>query len=207
MLGSRSTALAARPTSPLPHRRALLVGALGAGALLGLGATAPARADDVWTEEFMTRPETREGFDVNALDSWQEQNARFILSVIAGHGLGREAARITLITAIVESWLRNYEPAVDLDSGGLFQQRPSMGWGTAAQVRHKKLAVDAFLGLAEHSEAPGLLQVVPDYESWDPGAAAQAVQVSAFPDRYREQIPAADALWDRFADRVVPYTA
>ena len=196
------------PLASLSRRHLLISGALGLGAVAGFGAVAPARADDVvWTEEFMVREETREGFDINAMHPWQIENAKFILAVIAGHDLGVEAARITLITAIVESWLFNYEPAVDLDSGGLFQQRPSMGWGTEAEVRHKKKAIDAFLGLGDHSDPAGLLQVAPDYEGWEPGRAAQAVQCSAFPDRYSEQVPAAQLIWDRYAHEVEPFTS
>ncbi|MGP9538951.1 hypothetical protein ACT3SP_13135 [Brachybacterium sp. AOP43-C2-M15] len=195
------------PRTALSRRHLFLAGVVGLSSLAALGSVAPARADDeVWSEEFMTRPETREGFLVDDLDEWQEENAKFVIAVCTGHGLDESAAKIVLITAIVESWLRNYEPAVDLDSGGLFQQRPSMGWGTYDEVRHKKLAIDAFLGLGDHSAAPGLLQVAPDYADWEPGAAAQAVQISAHPERYSEQLPAAQILWDRFADEVAPYT-
>ena len=74
-------------------------------------------------------------------------------------------------------------------------------------MRNKKLALDAFLGLGEHSQAPGLLQVVPDVASWEPGAAAQSVQASAHPERYTEQVAAAREIWDRFAADVEPYTA
>lgn len=193
--------------TPLSRRHLFLAGVVGLSTVAALGAASPARADDeLWTEEFMTRPETLEGFAVEDLDEWQEENAKFIIAVCKGHDLGEEAAKIVLITAIVEAWLRNYQPEVDLDSGGMFQQRPSMGWGTYDEVRHKKRAIDAFLGLADHSVAPGLLQVAPDYESWEPGAVAQAVQISAHPGRYTEQLPAAQILWDRFADDVEPYT-
>ena len=198
--------MSATSTAAPTRRHLLLAGAFGATALAGLGALAPAaRAEEVWTEEFMTRAETREGFLLDAMDDWQIENAKFIIAVIKGHELGEQAAVITLATAIVESWLRNYEPAVDLDSGGLFQQRPSMGWGSYDDVRHKKRAIDAFLGLGDHSEAPGLLQAVPDYENWEPGAAAQTVQVSAHPERYSEQVPAARTLWERYSD-VAAYT-
>ena len=142
------------PSAALSRRHLLLAGAVGLSSLAALGSIAPARAEDVWTEEFMTRPETREGFLLDDMDEWQVENAKFVIAVIKGHGLDEQAATITLATAIVESWLRNYEPAVDLDSGGLFQQRPSMGWGTYDEVRHKKRAIDAFLGLGDHSEAP-----------------------------------------------------
>lgn len=193
------------PSAALSRRHLLLAGAVGLSSLAALGSIAPARAEDVWTEEFMTRPETREGFLLDDMDEWQVENAKFIIAVIKGHGLDEQAATITLATAIVESWLRNYEPAVDLDSGGLFQQRPSMGWGSEDEVRHKKHALDAFLGLGEHSQAPGLLQVAADVESWEPGAAAQAVQASAHPERYAEQVAAARTLWDRYAADLAPY--
>ena len=197
----------ATSTAALSRRHLLLAGMFGATALAGLGTLAPsARAEEGWTEEFMTRDETREGFLLDAMDDWQVDNAKFIIAVIKGHELDEEAAIITLATAIVESWLRNYEPAVDHDSGGLFQQRPSMGWGSYDEVRHKKRAIDAFLGLGDHSEAPGLLDLAPDYHEWAPGEAAQAVQISAHPERYAEQIPAARTLWDRYAEDVSPYT-
>ena len=191
----------------LSRRHLLLAGAFGVTSLAALGTIAPAaRAEEIWTEEFMTRPETREGFALDAMDDWQIDNTKFIIAVIKGHDLDEEAAVITLATAIVESWLRNYEPAVDLDSGGLFQQRPSMGWGTYDEVRHKKRAVDAFLGLGDHSEAPGLLELGTDYHDMAPGDAAQAVQGSAHPERYAEQVPAAQTLWERYADDVEPFT-
>jgi hypothetical protein len=217
----------ASSTAAPTRRHLLLAGAFGVASLAALGTLAPAHADggdrdgrgrdrsgdwgghgedEVWTEEFLTRPETREGFDVDAMDDWQVENAKFLIAVIKGHELDEQAATITLATAIVESWLRNYEPAVDLDSGGLFQQRPSMGWGTYDQVRHKKRAVDAFLGLGEHSSAPGLLDLATDYRDLEPGAAAQAVQISAHPERYAAQVPAAQLLWDRYAADVEPYT-
>ena len=197
----------ATSTAALSRRHLLLAGMFGATALAGLGTLAPsARAEEGWTEEFMTRDETREGFLLDAMDDWQVDNAKFIIAVIKGHELDEEAAIITLATAIVESWLRNYEPAVDHDSGGLFQQRPSMGWGSYDEVRHKKRAIDAFLGLGDHSEAPGLLDLAPDYHDREPGEAAQAVQISAHPERYAEQIPAARILWDRYAEDVSPYT-
>ena len=192
---------------PLSRRHLFLAGALGVTALAGLGTAAPAKAaDPVWTEEFMTRPETRRGFDVEAMDPWQIDNARFIIAVCASHGVGPEGTKIALITAIVESWLYNFEPAVDHDSGGLFQQRPAMGWGTYDEVRHKRRAIEAFLGVGAHSAPPGLTQLVPHYREWEPGAAAQAVQISAHPDRYSQQLPAADLLWERYAHDVPPVT-
>src|SRR5699024_12474534 len=97
-----------------------------------------AAADDDWSQEFSTRAEDRQGFRVDDMDEWQTATARFILAVAAGHDIDPQGAKIALITAIVEAWLYNYEPAVDADSGGLFQPRPSMGWGSYEEVRHKK---------------------------------------------------------------------
>lgn len=199
-------ALSAR-TPSVSRRGLLLASAFGAAGLTTAASLAPARAaGEVWTEEFMTRPETVEGFDVNAMTDWQVENAKFIIARCAGHDFGIEGTKITLATAIVESWLYNYEPAVDHDSGGLFQQRPSMGWGSYEQVRHKKLAIDAFLGLGPHTSNPGLLQLQPYYKEWDPGAAAQAVQRSAHPERYGQQMGAAQIIWDRYAPDVDPFT-
>ena len=191
----------------LSRRNLLIAGTLGVSSLATAATIAPAAAaDDDWSQEFMTRAEDRQGFRVDDMDEWQTANARFILAVAAGHDIDAQGAKIALITAIVEAWLYNYEPAVDADSGGLFQQRPSMGWGSYEEVRHKKKAIDAFLGLGAHASPPGLLQLAPDYREWEPGAAAQAVQISAHPGRYSEQLPAAQILWDRYAHDVSPYT-
>lgn len=190
----------------LSRRRLLLAGTIG---LTALATAAPAMAADAdsddWTESFMTRAETREGFALDGMDDWQIENARFIIAVCKGHGISAHGTQIVLATAIVEAWLYNYEPAVDADSGGLFQQRPSMGWGSYEEVRHKKKAIDAFFGVGTHSQPPGLLQISPDYRQWEPGAAAQEVQRSAHPGRYAEQWAAAETLWERHAHDVEPY--
>jgi hypothetical protein len=208
---SQSSPVASRPRpgAMRPSRRHLLLaGAVGLG--LPLGTSAPALAaptaigPDHWTKEFMTRREDREGFDVDDMDGWQKDNARFLIAVVKGHDLGEHEGLIVLSTAIVESWLYNYTPAVDHDSGGLFQQRPSAGWGSAHEVRHKRKAAEAFLGVGDHSEAPGLIQAVPDHAHADVGEAAQAVQQSAHPDRYGKQVDAAQDIWDRFHADVLP---
>ena len=88
------------PSAALSRRHLLLAGAVGLSSLAALGSIAPARAEDVWTEEFMTRPETREGFLLDDMDEWQVENAKFIIAVIKGHGLDEQAATITLATAM-----------------------------------------------------------------------------------------------------------
>lgn len=221
-----SSAPARRTTGPT-RRRLLAAGTASLGALAAavIGSTSPASAEELteqeqwalarraaaqeaqWDEEFMTRAENREGFAVDEMDEWQIQNAKLILAVCKANGLGEAGSVVTLITAIVEAWLYNYEPEVDADSGGMFQQRPSAGWGTYEEVRHKRKAIEAFLGVSEHSENAGLTQLVGDLDAWDPGTAAQAVQGSAFPDRYGEQVAAAQEIWRRYAEEVVALAA
>lgn len=119
------------------------------------------------------------------LDAEQAENARIIIEVGRSRGVSDRGIAIALATAMVESWLRNLDGG-DRDSLGLFQQRPSTGWGTDAEVRDPYRASAAFFGGPSDpngTETQGLLDV-PGWESMDFGAAAQAVQISAHPDRY-----------------------
>lgn len=95
------------------------------------------------------------------------------------------AAVIAEATAMQESHLVNYTDAVDHDSLGLFQQRPSCGWGTPAQVEDPDYAAGAFLSALSRI----------DYQHMTLTQAAQAVQGSAFPDAY--------AKWQNLASTVV----
>lgn len=83
---------------------------------------------------------------------------------------------------LVESGMRNLTKAVDHDSLGFLQQRPSQGWGTPKQVLDVAFATRSFIRKA--------MRV--DRGMYTPGQLAQAVQVSAFPDRYDKRY--ADAL-------------
>ncbi len=107
-----------------------------------------------------------------------------------GGGAPEEAQVIALMTAMQESKFVNYTSPVDHDSLGVFQQRPSMGWGTPAQITHVPTASKSFYGLPSPSANPGLLQI-DGWESMEPGDVCQAVQRSAYPDRY--------AQWEDFA--------
>lgn len=97
----------------------------------------------------------------------------------------KKAAEIGLITALVESQMKNVKYG-DRDSLGVFQQR--RGWGTAAQRMNVQWATKAFYtgGSNGYSE-PGLLDIK-NWEDMASGDAAQAVQVSGFPDRYGERL-------------------
>jgi len=117
------------------------------------------------------------------LSAEQAANARVIVAVGQERGVSERGLLIALMTAAQESTLRNLDYG-DRDSLGLFQQRPSMGWGTPAQVRDPAYAAAAFYGgPASPTRNRGLLGV-PGWESMPLTVAAQAVQRSAFPNAY-----------------------
>ncbi|WP_305783629.1 hypothetical protein [Symbioplanes lichenis] len=119
--------------------------------------------------------------------------ARVITATVQARGLSPRAAVIAVTTAITESALRNITRAVDHDSLGLFQQRPSMGWGTPAQLTDPVYATNAFLNAMIRKYPQGA------WERGDIGAICQKVQVSAVPDAYAREVHDAqllvDALW------------
>jgi hypothetical protein len=110
------------------------------------------------------------------LTAEQVANAATIAAVGRERGLPERAIVIALATAQQESRLRNLDYG-DRDSLGLFQQRPSSGWGTDAEVQDPVYAAGKFY---DH------LVGVP---GWDTGRLtdiAQAVQISAFPEAYAQ---------------------
>lgn len=110
------------------------------------------------------------------LDAAQRRNARTIVEVGQELDLPPRAAVIALATAYQESWLRNLSYG-DRDSLGLFQQRPSYGWGTPKQLQTPEYAAAAFYRpLAD----------LPGWKRLPVTVAAQEVQRSAFPDRYAQ---------------------
>jgi hypothetical protein len=110
------------------------------------------------------------------LSSEQIAHARTIAQVGRDRGLPERAVVIALATAMQESRLRNLDYG-DRDSLGLFQQRPSQGWGTPAQVQDPVYAAGKFYD--------GLVQV-PDWEAMRLTDAAQLVQRSGFPEAYQQ---------------------
>lgn len=122
---------------------------------------------------------------VAGLDAEQARNAEIIIEVGRSRGVSDRGIAIALATAMVESWLRNLDWG-DRDSLGLFQQRPSQGWGTAAQVRDPARSAATFFGGPSDpngSKTRGLLDIR-GWESMGFTQAAQAVQISAYPNRY-----------------------
>ncbi|MEU4197764.1 hypothetical protein AB0E69_38115 [Kribbella sp. NPDC026611] len=108
--------------------------------------------------------------------------AKLIDQVAVQRGLPGKATLIALMTALVESDLQNLTYG-DLDSVGLFQQRPAAGWGTRDEILNPHYAIEAFFGGAEKPDPPGLVDIN-GWPSMNLGDAAQAVQVSGFPERY-----------------------
>ena len=99
-------------------------------------------------------------------------------------GVSDRGLVVALAAAMQESSLRNIASG-HLDSVGLFQQRPSTGWGETEQILDADYAIRAFF-TGVHTEeitVRGLLDL-PDWESMSIGDAAQAVQISAHPDAY-----------------------
>ena len=108
------------------------------------------------------------------LDPQQASNAAVIAAVAHSRNLPERAVTIALATALQESHLRNLEGG-DRDSVGLFQQRPSQGWGTAEQIADPVYTTSKFFD--------GLVKV-PGYSRLPLTEAAQAVQKSGFPQAY-----------------------
>ncbi|WAA64808.1 LysM peptidoglycan-binding domain-containing protein [Microbacterium oxydans] len=120
-----------------------------------------------------------------ALTSEQASNAALIIRIGRELGVSDRALALALATGMVESGLRNLDWG-DRDSLGLFQQRPSTGWGTPAQILDAERSTRAFFGGSSDPNGHttrGLLDI-PGWERMPFTAAAQAVQISAYPDRY-----------------------
>ncbi|MFC3992568.1 FG-GAP repeat domain-containing protein [Actinoplanes siamensis] len=108
--------------------------------------------------------------------------ARLIIGTVEQRGLGPRAAVIAITTAIAESTLTNHTTMVDHDSLGLFQQRPSQGWGLPGQLTDPASSTHKFLD-AMLRNYPG--------DTWrggDIGAIAQRVQKSAYPLAYAPEV-------------------
>jgi murein DD-endopeptidase MepM/ murein hydrolase activator NlpD len=123
----------------------------------------------------------------------QVRNAAIIISTGAKLKLPPRAWVIAVGPAMQESGLNNLGDLGarnDHDSLGLFQQRPSSGWGTPKQVRDPVYASTKFYEK---------LKKVPGWDKKSLTRAAQAVQISAYPDAYAKHEPAATQLVNKLA--------
>jgi len=180
--------------------RKLVVGAAGAALTGGLAAgpalaatdtipqAAPTTAAAVTTDQPADKPAMDKLIPHGVqgkqshieLTDEQRDNAKKIIEATKRNGMDERAAVIAIATALQESKLVNLGhlgARNDHDSQGLFQQRPSSGWGTVEQIRDPHYSTTAFLN--------GLKQV----EGWRDmplTQAAQKVQVSAYPFHYAQ---------------------
>ncbi|WP_424892927.1 peptidase M23 [Streptomyces sp. XH2] len=111
----------------------------------------------------------------------QVENAKIIDQVAKDGKLPGRATLIALMTGLAESQLSNINYG-DRDSLGIFQQRPSSGWGTKEQITDPKYAAHMFLFGGDSGDPPGLEDVA--WENMSLNDAAQKVQRSGFPDAY-----------------------
>ncbi|QMU98476.1 LysM peptidoglycan-binding domain-containing protein [Microbacterium esteraromaticum] len=129
-----------------------------------------------------------------SLDATQQAHAVRIIRIGRELGVPDRGIAIALATAMVESSMRNLNHG-DRDSLGLFQQRPSQGWGTPEQITDADRSIRVFYGGAgdpNGAATRGLLDI-PGWQGMRFTDAAQTVQVSAFPDRYGQ--------WEHQANR------
>jgi hypothetical protein len=156
--------VAAAGAGPLKRKLLLLVvvGGLVAAAAVWIAGRSPAAAAPAC------------GVSGYILTTEQAQNAAIIAAVAYQKGMPNHAVTVALAAALQETKLRNL-PYGDRDSVGLFQQRPSEGWGTAAQIMDPSYAASAFYG---H------LATVPGWQTMAVTDAVQSVQHSADPGAY-----------------------
>ncbi|OLT42513.1 hypothetical protein BJF85_22610 [Saccharomonospora sp. CUA-673] len=134
--------------------------------------------------------ESRGAADAQTLEGEQREIVQLIIRMGQEREISPRAWQIAIQAGMTESRLRNLDYG-DRDSLGIFQMRPSMGWGTPEQVTDPPYQVNKFYDVLEE---------IPDWEQMRPGEAAQAVERSAFPDRYHEWEPMAVHLVQNLGD-------
>lgn len=118
---------------------------------------------------------TVDGYTVG-MTTEQAENASIVAAVAERRGLPARAISIAMATAYQESKLVNLDGG-DRDSLGLFQQRPSQGWGDRDEIMDPYYATNAFYDA---------LVKIDGYQDMEITEAAQEVQRSAFPDAYAD---------------------
>ncbi|BCJ62711.1 hypothetical protein [Micromonospora endophytica] len=165
-----------------------VAGGLAAGPLNEAVDTTPASGDPIAVAVRADKPDTSrlvphgvQGEQSRIdLDAEQTANVKAIIAATKKAGMDERAAVVSIATALQESKLENLGHLGDRndhDSQGLFQQRPSSGWGTVEQITDPEYSTTAFL--------KGLKQV-DGWQDMPLTQAAQTVQVSAYPDHYAQ---------------------
>ncbi|WP_329553669.1 C40 family peptidase [Streptomyces sp. NBC_00696] len=169
--------------------------AVGAGSASASCSTGGAQAVDTTAVAAQVKAildgDTKETVSVAGLDDPAEQvpNAKTVQATGVAMNIPARGQIVALATALQESGLRNLAYG-DRDSLGLFQQRPSQGWGTANEI------LDPVHSATKFYEA---LEKVSGWQSLSVTQAAQAVQRSGFPEAYAKWEPLATALQQAIA--------
>jgi hypothetical protein len=114
--------------------------------------------------------------DASNLDQEQKGTVALIISIGKQRSLAPRAWQVAIQAGMTESGLHNLHYG-DRDPLGIFQMRPTMNWGSAAEVTNPNYAINKFFDV---------LMSVPDWANLRPGDAAQSVERSGFPDRYHK---------------------
>jgi len=162
------------PRSAVRRRRRGAVTMLVVVALVAAGVWFGARL--LYTSVVTPQCTITAGGVTETFDPEQTGNAALIAAISMKREMAPRAATIALTTAYQESKIRNLRYG-DRDSLGLFQQRPSMGWGTEKQVLDPVYATNKFYDA---------LAKFRDYEHADITTIAQRVQKSGYPEAYRD---------------------
>jgi LysM repeat protein len=192
------TPVTAAPTSTTPKTYVIAVGDTVSSIAAKFGVTAQAIltanglnwSSIIYSGRTITIPSAASAVPQSSsaivpLTAEMKANAQIIVNVGRSLGVPSYGLVIALAAAAQESGLRNLDFG-DRDSLGLFQQRPSAGWGTPAQVLDPTYASRLFFGGPTNPNAGitrGLLDI-PGWQSMSVTNAAQAVQLSAYPTAY-----------------------
>jgi murein DD-endopeptidase MepM/ murein hydrolase activator NlpD len=163
MAGDTSPALACTPASSPPPAASAAASAVPVASGSTSSASGPVRA--------------AAGGSYPSIGQWssaQVTNAATIITAGRQLGVPRRGWVVALATAMQESSLNNLDHG-DRDSIGLFQQRPSQGWGTRAQIMNPVYSATAFYRR---------LLTIGNWQNLKITEAAQAVQRSALPNAY-----------------------
>jgi hypothetical protein len=156
--------------------RIILVSITAIAVLVGVGLYVSTRVFNSALPPLLRSPycTAQAGTGTVTLDIDQMSNAATIAAVGIRKGVPGRAVEVALATSLQESKLQNLTGG-DRDSVGLFQQRPSQGWGTTKQIADPRYAANRFYGALTHVKGWQLMSIT---------QAAQAVQRSAHPDAY-----------------------
>ncbi len=170
----------------MKRTRAVLVAILGIGLVLAViaGGVVLWSAYNKTALTIEDRCVAKAGGHTTTISPEQARNAAIIAGMSIKRGLAPRAASIGLATAYQESGIRNLDHG-HADSIGLFQQRPSKGWGTIEQI------MDPWYSAREFYRA---MERIRNWRTKDINDVAQAVQRSGYPDAYRQHEANARAL-------------